>query len=446
MQKIYRYGAYCAILTRNNQGAILLLQFSVNNFKSIKDTVVFSMATSSKDKGNSFKARKYELLHSAIIYGANASGKSNLLKAMAFMGMLVLNKTKVIQSTDTLPHEPFRLNTETEHSSSSFEIVCFIDEIKYRYGFELDKSMVYSEWLYADEKGKESKLFYRDENEDDYVNQNKFKEGYSFYDHSKTKINISKNQLFIWKCDQDSGEISKKILHWFSRFNFIDGMEHEGYINYTMREMGNPAFKNKMIELVKTADIGIEDIRLEETVVPAHIVDKLPWPEEIKKEILDDGGLTATILETYHKKFDANNNEAGEVVFKLDREESQGTRKFFKMSAPILNTLRDGKVLIIDELDASLHPMITKHLISLFHNKEINTKNAQLIFATHDANLLTKSIFRRDQIWLTEKDKFGATDISSLAQFKNVRNNDDFEKHYIQGKYGAIPYLGKFEI
>jgi len=119
--------------------------------------------------------------------------------------------------------------------------------------------------------------------------------------------------------------------------------------------------------------------------------------------------------------------------------------KFFKISAPILNTLKEGKILLIDELDASLHPMLTKHLIKLFHDKSINTKNAQLIFATHDTNLLKPQLFRRDQIWLTEKDKYGATDIYSLAEIKNVRKTEDFESQYIQGKYGAIPYLGKFE-
>ena len=131
-------------------------------------------------------------------------------------------------------------------------------------------------------------------------------------------------------------------------------------------------------------------------------------------------------------------------LFELDEEESRGTQKFFKMSAPILNTLREGKVLIIDELDASLHPMLTKHLIKLFHNKKINKLNAQLIFATHDTNLLHPSMFRRDQIWLTQKDRYGATELYSLAQFKNVRKDEDFEKKYIQGKYGAVPYLQDF--
>ena len=164
-----------------------------------------------------------------------------------------------------------------------------------------------------------------------------------------------------------------------------------------------------------------------------------------KEEILKDGGLKSVSINTYHKKFDENNNEIGNEIFELDDEESLGTRKFFKMSAPILNTLQEGKILIIDELDASLHPMLTKHLIKLFNDKDINTKNAQLIFATHDTNLLKPQIFKRDQIWFTEKDKYGSTTLYSILEIKGVRANDDFEKQYIQGKYGAVPYLGKFE-
>jgi AAA15 family ATPase/GTPase len=423
----------------------MFLQFSVNNYRSIKDTVTFSMATASKDNNNFFSIKKYDLLNSAVIYGANASGKSNILKAMAFMGNLVLNKTKVIQSTDTLPHDPFRLNTSTKDASSSFEIVFFIDEIKYRYGFEIDNTTVYSEWLFADEKGKESKLFYRDDESDHYVNPQKFKEGFVFFESGTSKIKISKNQLFIWKCDQNDGEISKSILHWFSRFNMIDGINHDGYVHYTMKKMEDSSFKNEIIALVKTADIGIEDIVLQEDEVPTEIFEKLPIPEDLKQEILKDGGLKSVKINTYHTVFDENDTCVGKEIFELNDEESLGTQKFFKISAPILNTLKEGKILLIDELDASLHPMLTKHLIKLFHDKSINTKNAQLIFATHDTNLLKPQLFRRDQIWLTEKDKYGSTNIYSLAEIKNVRKTEDFESQYIQGKYGAIPYLGKFE-
>lgn len=428
-----------------DKGIVMLLQFSVNNFRSIKDTVTFSMACASKDNDNFFSVRKYDLLHSAVVYGANASGKSNLLRAMAFMAKIVLNKTKVIQSTDTLPYDPFKLSTSTKDASSSFEIVFFIDETKYRYGFELDSTTVYSEWLYADEKGKEAKLFYRDDEESHYVNPQKFKEGFAFFDDELSKIKISKNQLFIWKCDQNDGEISKSILNWFNRFNLIDGISHEGYINYTMKKMEDIKFKNEIVSLVKTADIGIEDIVLQEDKIPDEVFEKLPLPDDLKQKILKDGGLKSVKINTYHTLFDENNDEVGKEIFELDSEESLGTQKFFKMSAPILNTLKEGKILLIDELDASLHPVLTRHLIKLFHNPEINKYNAQLIFATHDTNLLKPHIFRRDQIWFSEKDKYGSTDIYSLAQIKNVRQKEDFESQYIQGKYGAIPYLGKFE-
>jgi AAA15 family ATPase/GTPase len=423
----------------------MLMEFTVDNFKSVKNSVKFSMLSSTKDKSNSFKIRDYKLLSSAIIYGANASGKSNFLRAMAFMSSFVLNRFKILQSTDKLPYEPFKLCTETENSSSSFEIVLFINQIKYRYGFEMDSETIYAEWLFADEKGKEAKLFVRDMDENDYVNPNKFKEGFVFFDKKNQKIKVSKNQLFIWKCDQEDGEISKSILKWFNNFNMIDGMDHQGYINFTMKKMEDNNFKNKIIELVKTADIDIDDIAIEEDDVPLEIIEKLPMPESIKKEIINDGGLKSIKVNTKHKKYDENGNVVGEVVFELDKEESKGTRKFFAMSAPIIDTLQNGKVLIIDELDASLHPILTQHLIKLFHNETINTKNAQLIFATHDTNLLKPHIFRRDQIWLSEKDKYGSTDLYSLSQFKGVRANEDFEKQYIQGKYGAIPYLGKFE-
>ena len=423
----------------------MLVEFTVNNFKSIKNSVKFSMLTSTKDVGNTFDVRDYKILSSAIIYGANASGKSNFLRALAFMGKFVLNRFKILQSIDKLPHEPFKLCTDTEDSSSFFEIVFFINNIKYRYGFELDSHTIYSEWLFADEKGKEAKLFFRDIDEDDYVNPNKFKEGYVFFDKKNQKIKIAKNQLFIWKCDQEDGEISKSILRWFNNLNMIDGMDHKGYINFTMKKMEDENFKNKIVELVKTADIDIDDISIEEDDIPLDIIEKLPMPNSMKKEILNDGGLKSIEINTKHKKYDNSGNIVGEVIFELDKEESKGTRKFFAMSAPIIDTLQNGKILIIDELDASLHPILTQHLIQLFHDKDINSKNAQLIFATHDTNLLKPYIFRRDQIWLTEKDKYGSTDLYSLSQFKGVRAKEDFEKQYIQGKYGAIPYLGKFE-
>lgn len=422
----------------------MLVQFSVDNYRSIKDKVTLSMITATNDKERFFNIRNYELLNSVVIYGANASGKSNVLRAMAFMRRVVLNKLKVIQSIDMLPHDPFKLNTSTQDASSTFEIIFFIGLMKYRYGFEMDTTTVYTEWLYADEKGKEAKLFYRDADEEEYVNPS-FKEGYPFFDKKNAKIKISPNQLFLWKCDQDGGEISKSILQWFNHFTVINNVEHNEYANDTMQQMENEDLRKEIIKFVKTADIGIEDIKLEKNDVSKEMLEKLPLPSDLKQQILEGADFKQVDINTYHTKFDESNNVIGKEIFELNREESLGTRKFFNMSAPILNILQEGKIFVIDELDASLHPMLTMHLIKLFHDPKVNTKNAQLIFTTHDTNLLKPHLFRRDQIWFTEKDMYGSTHLNALAEFKDVRKDADFEKEYIQGKYGAIPYLGKFE-
>lgn len=421
----------------------MLLQFSVNNFRSIKDTVTLSMNTASnRESEHSFQVRGYHLLNSAVIYGANASGKSNVLQAMGFMRHLVLNKPKITQSTDKLPHQPFRLNTETEQASSYFEIVFFLDNVKYRYGFEADSSTVYAEWLYSDENGKEARLFERDSEKSlHYINKQKFKEGLG--------LKVPDNHLFIWKCDQNDGEISKKILQWFNNFNAIDSLESEGYFHVALKQMENTDAKSELLKLVKIADLGIDEIAIEKKLFTLDSIKNTNIPEEIKQLIFSGDGITSTELQVHHRKFNAENQEIGSVLFELNEDESQGTQKFFALSAPILDTLERGKVLLIDELDASLHPMLTECFIKLFNNKELNKHNAQLIFVTHDIHLLSvPELFERDQIWFTEKDQYGGTQLYSLLEFrknnkgKDVRAADNLEKHYLQGRFGAVPYIG----
>ena len=400
----------------------MLVQFEVNNFCSIKDTVTFSLKSEKKDS-HSFPSRKFDLLQSVVIYGANASGKSNLLKAMRMMASLVLNKKKVISVTDALEHQPFLLNSETETASTSFEIVFIIDEIIYRYGFEYDSQMIYAEWLFSDEKGTEAKLFYRDVDDEFYVNPTKFTEGKGL---AKKTL---KNHLFLWKCASDNGEISQKIQQWFFNFNMIDGLNDRGYRGFSTHKLDDTIFKKDILELVKIADLGISDIDIQE-----------------KDLLLNDEISRITDTMTVHKKFDKDNNFLGNVEFNLKEHESRGTKKLFAISAPILDTLKNGKILVIDELDASLHPILTQHLIEMFHNKELNQKNAQLIFATHDTNLLQNHLLCRDQIWFSEKDRYGATDIYSLLEYKEnkTRKDTNKEKYYLQGRYGAIPYIGEF--
>lgn len=412
----------------------MLIQFTVENFRSIKDSVTFTMVSGSNNKINVFDVRNYQLLSSAVIYGANASGKSNILKAFNFMKSMVLNNSKIMQSTDRLPYEPFRLSTETENASSTFEVVFFKHGIKYRYGFETDSTTVFSEWLFSDEKGKEAKLFFRDidNNPEMYVNPDKFAEGKG--------LKVLPNSLFIWKCDQEGGEIAKCILEWFENVNLLHGMRPSNYLNYTTRQMESDEFRKEIVNLVKAADLGIRDLVIDKNEFSRSDVEKT-----ITNVLPEESSSFENGIHAIHEKFDDQGTASGIEHFNMTgNDESEGTKKFFCLSAPFIDTLKNGRILLVDELDASLHPMLTMSLISLFNNPSVNTKNAQLIFVTHDTNLLNQNIFHKSQIWFTEKDTFGATHLSSLAEFKNVRPEADIKKQYIQGKFGAIPYLGTF--
>ena len=416
----------------------MFLQFSVNNFRSIKDTVTFSMnAGSSPDGKHRFQTGDHILLNSAVIYGANASGKSNVLKAIGFMRHLVLNKDNISQLTDPLPYEPYCLNTETEQASSYFEIIFFLNTLKYRYGFEADNTTVYAEWLYSEEQDTETCLFDRDiEKNSQYINKEIFEEG--------SDLIIPDNHFFLWLCAQNNGGISQKILNWFDKLNFIDGLENEGYFHLALKQMENAATRTEMVKLVKAAGLGIEDILIEEYDVTQDFMSNAPFSDEIKQKILHDGNLSSIELQTSHTKYDANNQPVGSVLFDLDENESQGTKKFFALCAPILNALEHGSILLVDQFDASLHPMLSKCIIELFNNKAVNKHNAQLIIVTHHTYLLSiPDLLERDQIWFTEKDQYGSTELYSLLEFKKNNTSDNLESCYLQGRYGAVPHLGE---
>lgn len=450
MEKLQIFGLLCifALVSKERE---MLLQFSVDNFLSIKDKVVFSMNAHQNSEKNKLEVTRssrkdYFLLNSAVLYGANGSGKSNLLKAMARMRSIALNEEKVMLSTDSLGYTPFLLNTETQDASTTFEMVFFVNGEKVRYGFDFDEKEVYAEWLYVDVNGKESRLFIRDE-DGSYVNP-LFKEGYVFFDQDANKINVPKNQLFLWKCDQNSSELASNILKWFLDFNMIDGMAHDGFINYTMSKMKESTFLSDMSKLIKEADVGINSIELQEKEVEFEQL-----PEQVRQIISsqlkgkEPSRAVSNEIITTHSVYDENNSKIDgvEAEFNLDRNESKGTVKYFRMLGPVLDTLKDGKILVIDELDSSLHPLLSTKLIEMFQDPEVNKKGAQLIFATHDTNLLNPHLFEREQIWFSEKDRYGATKAYSLSDIKGVRKADPFGKQYLMGKYGAIPYLGNFE-
>jgi hypothetical protein len=416
----------------------MLIEFSVENYKSIKERKTLSMfAGSIKElqKSNIFIfSNKIELLKSAAIYGANASGKSNFFRAITFFEWFIINSSKDKQAGERIDIDPFRLNTETENGSTTMEMVFTIEEKIYRYGFSLNSKQVVAEWLYLTST-KEILLFNRTKSE--IKIHNMFNEGKQLIENTR------ENALFLSVVAQFNGEISKEVVLWFQRsINIISGLRDMQYKGYTINQLKKENIKKQIIDYLKSVDTGIIDLSFQETNIHE---DDLPeeLSNSLKEEILKQ---KATVINTLHPKFDKEMGNISMVSFNLEENESEGTKKFFALTGPLIDTLENGKVLIIDEFDARLHPVISQFIINLFNSNEHNPKNAQLIIATHDTNLLSKKFFRRDQIWFTEKDRFGATDLYSLLEFKTdknktIRNDEQYEKNYLQGRYGAIPFI-----
>ena len=199
--------------------------------------------------------------------------------------------------------------------------------------------------------------------------------------------------------------------------------------------------KNEILKLVKELDLGISDIHVESADVT---IDDLPdkLPDELKKIIIKNSSGKTASVKILHRKFDSLGDYESMEEFDLGHHESEGTQKLFALTGVIITTIKEAEIIIIDELDARLHPLISQAIVKLFNSNETNPNNAQLIFMTHDTNLLSNKLFRRDQIWFTEKNRYGATDLYSLAEYNNIRNDASFESDYIKGRYGAIPYLG----
>ncbi|OAZ03921.1 AAA family ATPase [Flavobacterium succinicans] len=428
----------------------MLLQFSIKNFRTFKDKATLSLIASNYDKDtreveNVFEDKKfnYRLLKSAVIYGANASGKSKLLEAVAFMRHFVINSSKESQKGESIEVEPFRLSKETENEPSEFEIIFLFKGELFRYGFEATEEKIISEWLYHKPKTKEIELFYRDGNHFDTHERN-FAKGTTV---AKEGL-VRDNALLVSVAAQFNEKTAITVTDWFKRLKFLSGLNESGYQGFTLSKTENPTQKIKILELLKAADFGIQDIKLQKLDI-----EKLPkgMPKEIRDKILkevkeENAEFIADVLTT-HTKYDLNKQVVDKVNFSLDDDESSGTRKFFALTGPILDVVQNGYILVVDELDSKLHPNLVCKIVSLFNSKEFNTKNAQLIFNSHDTNLLSSGLFRRDQIWFTNKDKYGEAKLYSLANFKSdeVKKNEPFEDNYIRGKYGAIPYLGFFD-
>ena len=408
----------------------MLIRFSFKNFKSFKDENVLDMeATSLKEhEYNVVKTKQIHLLKVAAIYGANASGKTNVLQAFDYM------KERILVSDDSQKNSSmnednvysFMINNQPIHLE--VEILTKNNKI-YKYGFDVLQDRIVSEWLYKKKVNKFYSIFERKKNNVIMKFNNKF---------SKL-TNIDERSLFLniySKIDKDNEDFNN-VYNWFINANYLDlgNPKFEDFINtrISLKILSDEKYKKELLRFIHTFDSGIEGIKI--------------TPNSLE-EVQNNNKVVK--LELVHK---GENNELKALPLEL---ESNGTRKMFHLFDFFMEALKNGMVLFIDELDAKLHPLLTRYIINLFHNSETNIGNGQLIYSTHDTVNLNKDTFRRDEIWFTEKNRDGVSEMYALSDYilddenhktgKKVRNDATYNKDYLTGRYGAIPVLEEFEI
>lgn len=414
----------------------MLLEFSVANYLSFHERVTFSLVAAPElDEQDGLLENTFEapggirLLKSALIYGANASGKSNLVRAARFARTLILSSAKETQVGEPIDVKPFLLDPDAAAQGSSFELVWVADGIRYRYGFTVNAARVLEETLARSSAGDDADVvLFRRDTSGIHVGET-FPEGRDIV--AKTRSNA----LFLSVAAQLNGEESQRILDWFrNHFAFASGLQDGGLLGFTMEQVRAGVWSDEILRLAREADLGITGISARE-ITPEMLPSYLP--EDTRKKVISLAPMTLMVR---HGIFDGTGQLAREIEFALDQE-SEGTQKFLALAGPLLDVLKNAMTLFMDELDARLHPRLSRAVLSLFH-KDSNPNDAQLVAATHDTNLLDRQLLRRDQIWFTEKDPRGATKLYSLAEF-DLPPEARYERDYLLGKYGAVPILGE---
>lgn len=402
----------------------LIEEFSFGNFKSFKDIQTLRMSKAnikssneSLDENNIIDINeKTGLLKSKVIYGANASGKSNIIKALVTFCNIILKCLSEGQSITFL--DKFLFSEKTDNEPSFFQLVFYIDKTKYRYGFEATEKEINSEWLYITHL-RETPVFIR-EKQKVTVTKSHMSVGYDIA-NMKSKL-FTEKVLFLSVADSFSDKLSNEIVESIRLFidtNYSSGKSRN-------ESLEDELLKNKVIDLLKFADIGISGLELVELGGE-------------KKESLEKQNK---YLLGVHKKYNEKLEEVGDAITLFDAMESDGTKEMLKSSLSIFSALERGIPLVIDEFGAKLHPLLTKKILSLFNSKE--NKTSQLIVVTHTTELMSPDLLRRDQIDFVEKDKYGRSYLYTLVELKGIREKG-YEKDYLQGKYGGIPFLGNWD-
>lgn len=416
----------------------MLIQFSVKNWRSVRDEQTLSMVKAKGDElgeSNIFNPSVPsvgELLNTAVIYGANAAGKSNLISALRAMKDIVLESAKK-QPDDELPLTPFLLDEDTENQPTEFEVIFVAKGIKFQYGFSASKKQVFEEWLIAFPNARPQRWFSRvwDESTEEFD----WSFGAALLGQKQTWVESTRpNALFLSTATQLNSQQLKPVLGWF-KFSLRLGRVAGWSPAYTASLCEEVESRAKILAFLKAADLDIKEIDITaELANIKHFPDSIP--EEMRKQLLENMKDTQIYnIQTIHE------GKQGQPI-KFDFEnESDGTKKLFSFAGPWLDVLSKGRVLLVDELHDNLHPKLVSFLVDLFHNKETNPNNAQLIFTTHETSILNQDVFRRDQIWFCEKDRDQATRLYPLSDFSPRKGREDLEAAYLAGRYGALPYV-----
>lgn len=409
----------------------MLVEFRIANFQSIKTEQVLNLQAVKPKKPT---PSLYEtgvpshpfLLRSALVYGANASGKTTIVRALQTMQAIVRESASQSNENSRLPITPFLLDPLTAAAPSLFELTILLDGVRYQYGFKATADRVLAEWLLVYEKNRPQVWF------DRKADPSGGSDAYEFSTFFKGQKDVWKkatrsNALFLSTATQLNSDQLKGLFNWIveSLVVFPDGEISQGY---TAAHLDDPAFRDEIIAFMNATDFGIDGIAVERRRINALGIGKDPISG---KRVPSFAEREVPFPRFRHK------TESGSAEFSYEAE-SRGTQRVFSLSAPILDILAKGCLLIVDELENSLHPLLLKRVIEYFMSPIKNPRGAQLIATTHNTSLLKGPLVARDQVWFTEKDRSLATSLYPLSDFA-ARTNEAVEKGYLEGRYGALP-------
>ena len=414
----------------------MLVQFSFSNYKCFKDEATLNLvAKNTKGKEHYSMATdfNYRVLKSVAVYGANASGKTKLFTAFKFLKMVIVppKRDENVSLYDfwQTQYDAFRLNSQSQNDTSTFEVVFILDGIQYRYGIELNKERIVSEWLYSKDK-REVAVFSREEGSVIKINESQIDSNIANTLISANMIASTSPFLAVLASFNDS--LAKKIVNWFESVRIISANDLS--FSETIRNIDQ---KNSIITFIKAFDINIEDFML-------HEIEFNEIPDKIKK-ILSKEISTRVYdgVQTTHKVYNELYEKTYEELFQLEKDESFGTNRLFALSWLLISSLKEGTVLFIDEIDSGLHPNIVKAIIDLYY--KIDSK-AQLIINSQNTTLLNSTdedgdkLYRKDQIYLVNKNRYGESTLFPLTDFDgDLRSN--IEKIYLDGNLGGVPFI-----